>query len=173
MFARCGDRTSGATRRCSKPAFISSPVQSKATRNLRAGCAPAHLRLDRSPSPALTVARDWTATGNGSSLAWTVARLALAIEIASTCKAAFCSAAPARGRNAWTLAVEVEDEDIARQCLTAAHAAIQAAIEDTPIRFRRRTRTPEGTWRRHPAGPQHARHRGRGAAARHSRAAAR
>jgi cyanophycin synthetase len=89
-------------------------------------------------APALTALAEWTSTGDGRSLALAIARLALAIEIASTCKGSSCSVSPASETGSFLLAVEmegIEDEDISRQCLAAAHAACRAAAEDTPYDF--------------------------------------
>jgi len=88
--------------------------------------------------PAHTAAEQWTRTGDGKDLAGAVAQLALAVEIAATCKVSFCSVSPAPAAGSFCLAVEiesVEDEDISRQCLLAAHSACKAAFENTPFDF--------------------------------------
>jgi cyanophycin synthetase len=83
----------------------------------------------------LTAAEEWRATGDGSHLALAIAQLALALEIAATCKVSFCSVSPAPETGSFLLAVEIEDEEVSRQCLLAAHAACQAAITDQPNDF--------------------------------------
>jgi cyanophycin synthetase len=96
------------------------------------------LPLSSLGGPALTAAEEWIGTGDSRSLALTIARLALAIEIAATCKVSFCSVSPTPEAGSFLLAVEiesVEDEDISRQCLIAAHSACKAAFEDTPYDF--------------------------------------
>jgi cyanophycin synthetase len=85
--------------------------------------------------PCLAAAEEWTATGDGRWLALAVAQLALAIQIAATCKVSFCAVSLAPEPGSWLLAVEAEHEDVSRQCLTVAHAACTAALEDTPFDF--------------------------------------
>lgn len=88
--------------------------------------------------PALAAAGEWAATGDCRCVGLTIARLALATEIAATCKVSFCSVSPASETGSFLLAVEIEgieNEDISRQCLAAAHAACKAAAEDTPYDF--------------------------------------
>jgi cyanophycin synthetase len=87
---------------------------------------------------SLEAAEEWMAAGDGRCLALAVARLALAIEIAATCKVAFCSVSPAPVAGLFLLAVEIgsiEDEDISRQCLAAAHAACKAAFDNATYDF--------------------------------------
>lgn len=87
---------------------------------------------------ARAAAEEWTAAGDSRCLASAIAQLALAIEIAATCKVSWCCVSPVPGEGAFLLAVEiesVEDADIARQSLTAAHAAVKAAVEGTPYDF--------------------------------------
>jgi cyanophycin synthetase len=88
--------------------------------------------------PACAAAERWDLTGAGTDLAEALGQLALAIEIACTCQVSLCSVSPATEAGSFSLAVEiesVEDEDISRQCLLAAHAACKAAFELTPFDF--------------------------------------
>ena len=87
---------------------------------------------------SLEAAKEWIATGDSRFLALAIARLALAIENAATCKVSFSSVSPAPEAGSFLLAVEIEsieDEDIARQCLAAAHTACKAAFDDAPYDF--------------------------------------
>lgn len=114
----------------------SSPVQPRTgfAGRLRQLTSP----LGSSAQPAIAAAEGWVTAGDGKGLAQAVARLALAIEVTTTCKVSFCSVSPASEGDAFLLAVEiesVEDQDIARQCLAAAHAVCRAAVEDSPYDF--------------------------------------
>jgi cyanophycin synthetase len=94
--------------------------------------------LDSLAEFACAAAEQRELTGAGTDLAEALAQLALAIEIASTCKVSFCSVRPDSRAGSFLLAVEIEsieDEDISRQCLLAAHSACKAAFEDTPYDF--------------------------------------
>ena len=94
--------------------------------------------LDFLAESALNAIEEWEITGDGSHLARAVADLALAIEIAAACKVAHSHFTHAPDADSSLLAIEiesVEDQDIARQCLTAAHAAFRAAIDEQPYDF--------------------------------------
>jgi cyanophycin synthetase len=94
--------------------------------------------LGSSAQPVITAAEAWVTAGDGKDLAQAVARLTLSIEVAVTCKVSFCCVSPAPEGDTFLLAVEiesVEDQDIARQCLAAAHAVCKAAAEDRPYDF--------------------------------------
>jgi len=89
-------------------------------------------------APALAHAEEWDRAHSAAALAASLTHLALAIEIAATCKVSFCAVSPALEAGAFTLVVEIEsieDADIARQCLRAAHSACKAALENTPYDF--------------------------------------
>ncbi len=85
--------------------------------------------------PAWAAATDWAAAGNDRSLALSVAQLALAIEIAATCRVSFSSVSPTIESGCFLLVLELEDEDIARAALAAARTACRAAIENRPYDF--------------------------------------
>ncbi len=88
--------------------------------------------------PAVCAVEEWEITGVGSELGRAVIDLALAIEMVAGVKAANAHFKHAAGADFCLLAIEiesVEDQDIARQCLSAAHSAISAAIDDQPYDF--------------------------------------
>lgn len=88
--------------------------------------------------PAFAAAEYWAFTADGRGLALALAQFALAIEVAATCKVSLCSVSAGAETGLYSLAVEiesVEDADISRQCLLAAHSACRAAFEDTPCGF--------------------------------------
>ncbi len=87
---------------------------------------------------ALCAVEEWEITGDGRYLARAIGDLALLIEIAAGCKVTHVGFNHAAGADSCLLRVEiesVEDQDIARQCLTAAHSVCRAAIDDQPYDF--------------------------------------
>ncbi len=87
---------------------------------------------------ALRAVEEWEITGHGRYLAQALADLALALEIAAGCKVTHVGFNHAAGADSCLLRVEiesVEDQDIARQCLAAAHAVCRAAIDGQPYDF--------------------------------------
>ncbi len=87
---------------------------------------------------ALDSLEDWMLTGRESHVAAAIAQLTLAIEIACTCKVSLCHITRASAADPCVLGVEIEsieDQDIARQCLVAAHAVCRAAVEGTAYDF--------------------------------------
>lgn len=88
--------------------------------------------------PALTAAQQSSSTEDGSWLADIIAKLALAIELSATCKVTWCGVSRGPESDSFSLAVEiesVEEVDFSRQCLTAAHSTIRAALQGAAYDF--------------------------------------
>ena len=88
--------------------------------------------------PALTAAQRSSSTEDACWLADIIAKLALAIELAATCKVVWCGAFRGSESDSFSLAVEiesVEEEDFARQCLTVSHSTIRAALDGAAYHF--------------------------------------
>ena len=94
--------------------------------------------LGPSADAGVSAAEYWAFTGDGRGLTLAVAQLALAIEVAATCKVSLSSVSPSGEPGLFALAVEIEsieDAEIGLQSLHAAHALCKAAFEDTSYDF--------------------------------------
>jgi cyanophycin synthetase len=115
------------------PSLSSAPLSSNAEFDSRLDRLTA--LLGSRAEPVLAAAEEWTSTGDGRWLTLAIAQLALAIEIAASCKVSFCAVSPAPQPGSWLLSVQAEDEDVSRQCLIAAHSACRATVENQPYEF--------------------------------------
>jgi cyanophycin synthetase len=112
------------------PSIPSAPLSRNAAFDSRLSCLTSS--LGSLAVPVLAAGEEWTATGDGRWLALAIAQLALAIEVAASCKVSFCAVSPEAEPGSCLLAVEAEDEELTRQCLSAAHSACRAAVENQP-----------------------------------------